>query len=114
MSPLPDFIILLLSSMQIRFHHNVLSLRIIKSGSSIFFNVIVVPLGFSGGASGKEPPASAGDTRDLGLITGLGRPPGGGNGNPLQYSCLQNPMDTGAWQATVQRVTKSQTQLKAI
>ena len=44
----------------------------------------------------KNPPASAGDT---GLIPGLGRFPGGGNGNPLQYSCLENPMDRGAWQA---------------
>ena len=47
--------------------------------------------GFPGGASGKEPPANAGDVRDLGSIPGLGRPPGGGHGNPLQYSCLENP-----------------------
>ena len=49
--------------------------------------------------------------RDLGSIPGLGRSPGGGNGSPLQYSCLENPMDTGAWQATVHGVAKSQTQL---
>ena len=49
----------------------------------------------------KNPPASAGDVRDLGLIPGSGRSPGGGHGNPLQYSCLENPMDRGAWWATV-------------
>ena len=47
----------------------------------------------------KNPPANAGDTRDEGLIPGLGRAPGEGNGNPLQYSCLENPMDGGAWWA---------------
>ena len=46
---------------------------------------------FSGGTSGKRPTANAGDTRDLGLIPGLGRSPGGGHGNPLQYSCLEIP-----------------------
>ena len=45
----------------------------------------------------KNPPANAGDARDLGSIPGLGRSPGEGNGNPLQYSCLENPMDRGAW-----------------
>ena len=50
----------------------------------------------------KNPPDNAGDKRDVGLILGLGRPPGVGNGNPLQYSCLENFMDRGAWQgATV-------------
>ena len=49
----------------------------------------------------KNLPANAGDIRDAGLIPGLGRSPGGGNGNPLQYSCLENPMDRGAWRATV-------------
>ena len=59
----------------------------------------------------KNPPATAGDTGNLGLILGLGRSPGGGNGNPLQCSCLENPMDRGAWQAAVHGVAKSQTQL---
>ena len=45
----------------------------------------------------KNLPANAGDVRDMGLFSGLGRPPGGGHGNPLQYSCLENPMDRGAW-----------------
>ena len=56
----------------------------------------------------KNLPANAGDSRDLGSICGSGRSPGGGNGNPLQYSCLENPTDRGAWQATVDRVAKSQ------
>ena len=56
----------------------------------------------------KNPPASAGDTRDVGSMPGLGRFPGGGNGNPLQGSRLGNPMDRGAWQATVHGVTNSQ------
>ena len=60
----------------------------------------------------KNPPANAGDIKDVGSIPGMGRSPGGGHGNPLQYSCLENPMDKGACQATVHRVTKSQTQLK--
>ena len=54
----------------------------------------------------KNPTANAGDARDLGLIPGWGRSPGGGHGNPLQDSCLENPMDRGAWRATVHRVTK--------
>ena len=49
----------------------------------------------------KNIPANAGDIRDPGSITGLGRSPGGGNGNPLQYPCLENPMDRGAWRATI-------------
>ena len=60
----------------------------------------------------KNLPANAGDIRDVGLIPGLGRSPGGGHGNPLQYSCLENPMDRETWWATVHRVTKSWTQLK--
>ena len=59
----------------------------------------------------KNPPANAGDPRVTGSIPGLGRSPGEGNGNPFQYSCLENPMDRGAWQATVYKVTKSQTRL---
>ena len=59
----------------------------------------------------KNPLASARDSRDLGLIPGLGRCPGGGNGDPLQYSCLENPMDRGAWWAAVHGVAKNQTRL---
>ena len=60
----------------------------------------------------KKLPAHAGDAGDVGSIPGLGKSPGGGHGNPLQYSCLENPMDRGAWWATVYRVAKSQTLLK--
>jgi len=62
----------------------------------------------------KNPPANTGDIRDVVSIPGLGRCPGGGNGNPLQYSCLENPMNRGTWQATVLRITRSQTQLKQL
>ena len=58
----------------------------------------------------KNPPANAGDVIDS--IPGLGRSPGGGHGNPLQYSCLENPMDRGAWQALVHKVAESWTRLK--
>ena len=54
-------------------------------------------MGYPGGARGKDPPSNAGDIRDMGLIPGLGRCPGEGHGNPLQYYCLGNPMDRGAW-----------------
>ena len=57
----------------------------------------------------KNLSANAGDVRDEVLIPGSGRSPGGGLGNPLQYSCLENAMDRGAWQATVYKVAKSQT-----
>ena len=57
----------------------------------------------------KNPPANAGDIRDKDSIPGLGRPSGGGHGNPLQYSGLVNPMDRGIWWATVHRVIKNQT-----
>ena len=55
----------------------------------------------------KILPAKAGDGRDAGSVPGLGRSTGAGHGNPLQYSCLQNPMERGAWTATVHRVTES-------
>ena len=57
----------------------------------------------------KNLPANAEDIRDVGSTPGSGRSPGGGHGNPLQYSCLENPMDRGAWWAIVHRVAKSQT-----
>ena len=67
--------------------------------------------GACGGASGEEPPANAGDVRATGSIPGWGRFSGGGHGNPLQYSCLENPMDRGTCQATVHRVAKNWTPL---
>jgi len=65
--------------------------------------------GFSGDSVVKIPPVSAGATGKMSLIPRLGRSPGGGNGNPLQYSCWDNPMDRGAWQAPVHAVAESQT-----
>ena len=61
--------------------------------------------------SGKESTCNAGDTGDAGLIPGWGKSPGGGNGNPLQYTCLENLMDREAWRATDHGVKKSPTQL---
>ena len=64
-------------------------------------------MSFPGGSAVKNPPANAGDTRDAGSFSGSGRSPAGGHGNQLQYSCLENPMDRGAWWDTVHGVTKS-------
>ena len=66
-------------------------------------------MGFPGSAVVNNPAAKTGDTRDVGLITGLEKSPGVGKGNPLQYSCLENSMDRGAWRATVHGVAKSWT-----
>ena len=63
----------------------------------------------AGGTRGKESACSAGDARDAGSIPGSGRPPGEGSGNPLQYSCLENPMHRGAWQAAVHGAAESDT-----
>ena len=76
------------------------------------FTCVIV--GFPDSASGKEPACSAEDAGDTGSIPGLERSPGVGHGNPLQCSCLENPMDRGAWQATIHRVTKSRTRLKQL
>ena len=64
--------------------------------------IVYSKLGFTGGSDCKESACNAGDTGDAGLIPKLGRSLGEENGNPLQYSCPENSMDTGAWQATVQ------------
>ena len=69
------------------------------------------PWGFPHGTDGKESACNIGEP---GLIPGSGRSPGGGHGNPLQYFCLENPMDRGVWRATVQRVSKSRTWLKQL
>ena len=66
------------------------------------------PVGFPCGSVVKNLPANAGDARDEGLIPGSGKSPGEGNGNPLQYSCLENPMGRGAWWATVHGVEESE------
>ena len=71
-------------------------------------------LGFSGGSVDRESSCNAGDAGDTGLIPGSRGSPGGVHGNPLQYPCLENPMDRGAWRATVHGVTKSRTRLKLL
>ena len=81
---------------------------ILKLEPNVVFSEATSP---AGGASSKEPTCLAGDIRVAGSIAGLGRSPGGGHGIPLQYSCLKNPMDRGAWWATVREVAKSQTGL---
>ena len=73
--------------------------------------IIIEGGGFPDGSGVKNPPANARDTGDPGLISGLGRSPGGGNSNPLQYSCLENPMDRGARWTRVHGVATSCTQL---
>ena len=64
-------------------------------------------LGFPGGSESKESACNSGGEGDMGLMPGLGRSPGGGHGNPLQYSCLENHVNRGAWKAIVHRVIKS-------
>ena len=86
-------------------------LEALRERTSINQQVRGKMLYFPGGALVKNPPPNAGDEGDSVSIPGLGRSLGEGNGNPLQYSCLENSMDRGAWQATVQGITKSQTQL---
>ena len=68
---------------------------------------IYIYMGFPGGSDGKTSACNAGDTKNVGSIPGSGRSPREGNGNSLQYSCLENPMDRGAWWATVHGVAKS-------
>ena len=68
-------------------------------------------LAFPDGSAGEESACCAGDKGDTGSIPESGRSPGEGNGNPLQYSCLENPMDRGAWRATVHGVAKGRTRL---
>jgi len=81
-----------------------------ETHSLLYFGInLMVVRGFPGGLVVKIPSANAGDAGDSGSISGLGRSPGGRNGNPLQYFCLDNPTNRGAWLATVHRVSKSWT-----
>ena len=82
-----------------RYEHRKKGIRVLK----FICTSVSMLLGFPGGSVVQNSPANAGDK---GLIPGSGRSPGEGNGNPLQYSCLGNPMDRGAWRATVHGVTK--------
>ena len=83
-----------------------INLKNYLSEKSQFAKQYTVYMGFLGGTCGKNPPAKAEEIRSP------GKSPGGGHGNPLQCSCLESPMDRGAWQATVHRGTQSQTKLK--
>ena len=74
-------------------------------GGQMSITVINKIRDFPGGSVVKNLPASAEDARDMGSVPGLGRSPGGGSGNPVQYFCLENSMDRGAWQSTVPEVT---------
>ena len=78
----------------------------VKEGMLMTLKTQGLMMGFPGGSVVKNPPVNAGDVSS---IPESGRSPGEGNGNPLQYSCLDNPMDRGAWQATVHGVTKNRT-----
>ena len=75
---------------------------------------VLILLGFSRWLSGKEPICSTGDTGDVDSIPGGGRLRGGGHGNPLQYSCLENPMNRRGWRAAVHGVTKNRARLKRL
>ena len=77
----------------------------------VFGYLIRISLSFPGGSVIKNLPTNTGDTGDMSLTPGWGRSPGGGNGNPLQYSCQTKPMDTGVWWATDRGILKNQTQL---
>ena len=79
---------------------------------TVVFHNVYIHEGFLGGTVMKNLSANAGDSRGWGLIPGVGRSPGRGNGNPLQDSCPGNLMNRGAWQATVHGVTKSRTRLR--
>ena len=82
--------------------------------TSVTVYMCVCVLGFPGGSMVKNLPASAGDTRDMGSVPGSGRTPGGGHCNPLQYPCLENPMNRWMWWAAVHWVTKSWMWLKRL
>ena len=88
-------------------------LRVFITREKTFFSILYICeiMGFPDGSVGKESACSAGDTGDVGSIPGLGRSPGEGTNYPLQYSCLENPMDRGAWPVTVYGVAKSRTWL---
>ena len=84
----------------------------INNYENIYRDVYICRQAFQVALVIKDPPVNAGDIRDVDLIPGLGRSPGGGHGNPLQYSCLENPMDRGICQAAAHGVAKSWTHLK--
>ena len=103
--PIISFLVCGLSKAEIVCHVFQLSIF-----SSSLFSLVYGQRTFQVTVVVKNPPASAGDARDTGSVPGSGRSPGIGNGNPLQYSCLENSMDRGAWWATVHGAAESRTQ----
>ena len=75
---------------------------------------LILAMGFPGGSVGKESACKSGDAEDVGSVPRWRRSPGGGHSNPLQYSCLENPMDRGAWRDTIHSVAKSRKRLKRL
>ena len=102
---------------EVQLIHSVASITAIQQRDSVIYIytfsfkriLFLYGLGLPRWCNGKESVCQHGDTRDKGLIPGSRRSPGGGNGNPLQYSCLENPMDRGSWWATVHGVAESDT-----
>ena len=96
--------------------HFCLCTELVRRHSShwMHFPLFTPRLDFPGGSVVKNIPANARDVRDTSLIPRSGRPPGGEHGNPLQYSCLENPMDREAWQVMICKIAKSPTQLKQL
>jgi len=86
----------------------------VKMSHNLNVKIGAPKMGFPGGTSGKKPAHQCRRLKDTGLSPGLGRSLGGWHGNPPQYSCLENPMDRGAWRTTVHGVAKSQTKLKQL
>ena len=108
-----SLIILVCSDVILHIAHLIETLCLFRPWNSWFSCHLVCSfLGFPRWHSGKEPACNAGVIRDTDSIPGWGRSPGGGHGSPVQYSCLENPTDRGAWWATDHGVTKNQTQLK--
>ena len=103
---------------KLEFWHQIMSsvTWILSPSGPMLYNLLVYPQGFSGGANSKTPTCQCRRHKRCGFNPRVrsGRFPGGGNGSPFQHSCLENPMDRGAWWATVHGVTKSRTQLKQL
>ena len=94
--------------------HSPTSAPAIRSDQIRSAGICIADLSFPVGVGSKNLPARGGDVRDMDSISGLERSPGGGHDNPLQYSCPENPIDRGAWQPIVHRVSKRWTQLKQL
>ena len=99
----PEWGVIAFSDISSRTLFSLETISILITGTTIYLSLAMSYNCFQGGSVVKNPPANEGDT---GAITGSGRSPGGGNSNPLQYLCLNNPMDRGAWWATVHSIAE--------